>query len=160
MTREERTARDELASLAQDDKGRCLLQLALRGIQESGCGLTFGCWAKRDGGVSGCIFQHAFWQGVNEGVFAPAELPAGEIRQFVGDEDFALVMRAIRAFDALGRRRFIRWARHGRLGIPWRTLDEARWHRAVEAMLIDALAGGPREACQPAPDRPARAAAV
>ena len=37
-----------------------------------GHGLTIGCWVKPDGGVSGCVFQHAYWQGVAEGAFAPA----------------------------------------------------------------------------------------
>ena len=72
MTREERAVLDELSALARDPEGRRLLQLALRGIQESGRGLTYGCWVKNDGGVSGCLFQHAYWQGVQEGVFAPA----------------------------------------------------------------------------------------
>lgn len=143
MTREERIVRDELAALARDERGRHLLQLALRGIQESGRGLTMGCWVKRDGGVSGCLFQHAYWQGLQEGVFQPAEIPKGEIRGYVGDDDFALVMRAIRAFDALGKRRFWRFRRTGKLGLPWRTLDEERWRAAVERILIDVLAGSP-----------------
>lgn len=153
MTREERTARDELSILARDERGRALLQLALRGVQDSGRGLTFGCWVKRDGGVSGCLFQHAYWQGLGEGVFEPAELPNRQIRAYVGDDDFALVMRAIRAFDALGKRRFVRWRRHPRLWIPWRTLDETRWRSTVERILIDVLAGGVREPVRPA-DRP------
>lgn len=143
MTREERTVRDELAALALEARGRHLLQLALRGIQESGRGLTMGCWVKRDGGVSGCLFQHAYWQGRQEGIFGPAKIPKGEIRGYVGDDDFALVMRAIRAFDALGKRRFRRWQRSGRLGLPWRTLDEERWRAGVERILIDVLAGSP-----------------
>ena len=139
MTPEERTVRDELAALARDDQGRQLLQLALRGIQESGRGLSYGCWVKRDGGVSGCLFQHAYWQGVAEGVFRPARAPKGEIKELVGEEDFALVMGAIRAFDALGRRRFTRWSL-GSYGIPQRALDQERWQATVERLLIDALA--------------------
>jgi hypothetical protein len=131
--------RDELAALARQDHGRHLLQLALRGIQESGRGLTYGCWVKRDGGVSGCLFQHAYWQGVSEGVFQPADGPKGEIKDYVGDEDFALVMGAIRAFDSLGRRRFTRWTL-GSYGVPRRSLDEERWQATVERILIDALA--------------------
>ncbi len=147
MTREERTARSELTALARDDQGRLLLQLALRGIQDSGRGLTYGCWVKRDGGVSGCLFQHAYWQGVAEGVFKPAEVPSGEItevpsseiKDFVGEEDFALVMRSIRAFDALGKRRFRHWSL-GPHGIPLRTLDEEEWQSTVEGLIVDALA--------------------
>jgi hypothetical protein len=133
MTREERTARRELAALAHEERGRSLLQLALRGIQESGRGLTIGCWVKPGGGVAGCVFQHAYWQGVVEGAFAGSEA-ATEIKDFVPEEDFRLVMAAIRALDVLGKRRFLR--RRGLL----RTLDEAAWRTAVENLLIDALA--------------------
>lgn len=153
MTREEQTVRDELSILARDQPGRQLLQLALRGIQGSGRGLTFGCWVKRGGGVSGCLFQHAYWQGLSEGVFEAADRPTGEIRGFVGEEAFVLVMRAIRAFDALGKRRFMRWRRHPRLRVPWRTLDEEHWRGAVERILIDVLADGVRQPAGPA-DRP------
>ncbi|MBV8734981.1 MAG: hypothetical protein JO120_09405, partial [Solirubrobacterales bacterium] len=69
MTREEKTARHQLEALAVDGRGRQLLQLALRGIQTSGRGLTIGCWVKPGGGVAGCVFQHAYWQGVDEGLF-------------------------------------------------------------------------------------------
>jgi len=72
MTREERIARSELVALASHERGRRLLQLSLRGIQESERGLTIGCWVKPNGGVSGCVFQHAYWQGAAEGAFAPA----------------------------------------------------------------------------------------
>jgi hypothetical protein len=143
MTREERMVRDDLAALALDERGRHLLQLALRGIQESGRGLTMGCWVKQDGGVAGCLFQHAYWQGLQEGIFEPAEIPKGQIRGYVGDADFALVMQAIRAFDALGQRRFRRWRRSGPFGLPWRTLDEERWRAALERILIDVLAASP-----------------
>ena len=140
LTREERIVRAELAALASDDEGRRLLQLALRGIQESGRGLTYGCWVKRDGGVSGCLFQHAYWQGVEEGVFRPTDEVPKNIKEFVGESDFVFVMRAIRAFDGLGKRRFLRWRRAGRLGVPLRKLDEQAWRNAVERLLIDALA--------------------
>jgi hypothetical protein len=140
VTREERQVRSQLSALADDDKGRRLLQLALRGIQESGRGLTYGCWVKPGGGVSGCLFQHAYWQGVQEGVFRPVEGdPKGEFKSYVGEEDFALVMGAIRAFDALGKRRFRRWTR-GRYGLPVHTLDEERWRADVERILVDVLA--------------------
>jgi hypothetical protein len=140
LTREELQVRAELSALAADTRGRHLLQLALRGIQESGRGLTFGCWVKPDGGVSGCLFQHAYWQGLQEGVFRPVELdPKGELREYVGDEEFTLVMGAIRAFDSLGKRRFVRWQR-GRHGIPVRKLDAQRWRSTVERILVDVLA--------------------
>lgn len=134
MTREERTARRELAALASEERGRLLLQLALRSIQESGHGLTIGCWVKPGGGVAGCVFQHAYWQGVAEGAFDGKAAATTEIKDFVPEQDFRLVMAAIRALDALGKRRFLR--RHG----VWRTLDEAAWRSTVEQLLIDVLA--------------------
>jgi hypothetical protein len=143
---EEAIVRRELGALAVDPRGRHLLQLALRGIQDSGRGLTFGCWVKKDGGVSGCLFQHAYWQGASEGLFAPAELtPKGELKDFVGDADFELVLGAIRAFDVLGRRRYLRWQR-GRFGLPMRRLDEQAWRASVERILVDVLAERPDDA--------------
>ena len=134
MTREESRARRELEALAAEPRGRELLQLALRGIQTSNCGLTVGCWVKPGGGVSGCVFQHAYWQGVAEGVFVSSEYASSEIRHLVDEDDFRLVMSAIRALDQLGRRRFLR-----RDGLH-RTLDEEAWRRTVETLLVDALA--------------------
>ena len=134
MTGEETTARSELTALAAHERGRNLLQLALRGIQDSGRGLTIGCWVKPAGGVSGCVFQHAYWQGVSEGAFAPAAAANREIKEYVPDEDFELVMRAVRALDVLGKRHFLR-----RDGLS-RVLDEAAWRDTVERLLVDALA--------------------
>jgi hypothetical protein len=134
MTGEERTARNELATLASNERGRQLLQLALRGIQESSRGLTIGCWVKPNGGVSGCVFQHAYWQGVAESAFSPAAAAKPEIRNFVAADDFHIVMDAIRALDVLGKRRFLR-----RSGLR-RVLDEAVWRDTVERLLVDALA--------------------
>jgi hypothetical protein len=161
MTRDERHVLDDLSALASDPQGRRLLQLALRGIQESGRGLTYGCWVKHDGGVSGCLFQHAYWQGVEEGVFQPKDEVKPDIKEFVGEEDFALVMSSIRAFDALGKRQFTRW-RLGPYWIPRRTLDEQRWRATVERLLIDALsrggeAGVREELAPPRPELGARA---
>ena len=149
MTGQERLARDELRALAVDERGRRLLQLALRGIQESGRGLTIGCWVKRDGGVSGCVFQHAYWQGLSEGAFEPARDAKARIKEFVPEEDFALVMGAVRALDSLGRRRFLRWGRR-RFGLPRRALDEGAWRDAVERLLVDALAGDGHSRLRPA----------
>ena len=145
MTREERIARRELAALASEERGRLLLQLALRGIQESGHGLTIGCWVKPGGGVAGCVFQHAYWQGVAEGTFEGTATATTEIKDFVPQEDFRLVMAAIRALDVLGKRRFQQ--RHG----LWHTLDEAAWRGTVEQLLIGALAeGAPEQKQRPA----------
>ena len=143
MTREERIARRELAALASETRGRLLLQLALRGIQESEHGLTIGCWVKPGGGVSGCVFQHAYWQGIAEGAFAGTAAATNEIKDFVPEDDFRLVMAAIRALDVLGKRRFLR-----RRGLS-HTLDEVAWRSTVEGLLIDALAEGVPEHTQP-----------
>jgi len=136
MNREEEIATRELTRLAGEERGRLLLQLALRGIQESSRGLTIGCWVKPGGGVSGCVFQHAYWQGVAEGAFTPGEAAGPELKDFVAEEDFRLVTGAIRALDALGKRRFMR-----RRGLR-RELDEEAWRSAVERLLVDALADG------------------
>jgi hypothetical protein len=134
MTRQEIAARRELEQLAREERGRQLLQLALRGIQESGRGLTIGCWVKPGGGVSGCVFQHAYWQGLAEGAFDETGYASREIKELVPEGDFHLVMSAIRALDALGKRRFVR-----RQGLR-RTLDEDAWRDTVERLLVDALA--------------------
>ena len=98
-----------------------------------------GWWEELEpgGGVSGCVFQHAYWQGVAEGTFAPAADAKHELKQAVPDEDFALVMGAIRALDHLGKRRFMRW--HGLR----RELDETAWRDTVERLLVDVLADAP-----------------
>jgi hypothetical protein len=134
MTRQETIARRKLETLAGEERGRQLLQLALRGIRTSGHGLTVGCWVKPGGGVSGCVFQHAYWQGVQEGAFEDGDRASREIKDHVPERDFHLVMDAIRALDVLGKHRFVR-----RQGLH-RTLDEAAWRETVERLLVDALA--------------------
>lgn len=136
MNDHEGIAREELRALASQERGRLLLQLALRGLQESGRGLTLGCWVKPSGGVSGCVFQHAYWQGVAEGAFPSDEAAPSEIKEFVSEEDFPLVTGAIRALDVLGKRRFMR-----RRGLR-RILDEGAWRDTVERLVVDALAAG------------------
>lgn len=136
MTREETIARRQLEALAADERGRLLLQLALRGIQTSGHGLTIGCWVKPGGGVAGCVFQHAYWQGIAEGVFDTRQAANREIKDLVDENDFRLVMNAIRALDGLGKSRFLR-----RRGLR-RELDEVAWRSMVERLLVDALAQG------------------
>jgi hypothetical protein len=89
---------------------------------------------KPDGGVSGCVFQHAYWQGVAEGTFTTTATASREIKELVDERDFHLVMEAIRALDRLGKRRFMR-----REGLR-RTLDEDLWRNTVERLLVDALA--------------------
>lgn len=144
MTRQETIARRQLETLAGEERGRQLLQLALRGIRTSGHGLTIGCWVKPGGGVSGCVFQHAYWQGVAEGAFDTSEQASREIKDLVPEEDFRLVMDAIRALDSLGKHQFVR-----RQGLT-RALDEAAWRDTVERLLVDALAANSAET-EPAP---------
>lgn len=134
MTRQETIARRRLQTLAGEERGRQLLQLALRGIQTSGRGLTIGCWVKPGGGVSGCVFQHAYWQGVAEGTFETSTWASKEIKDVVPERDFRLVMDAIRALDSLGKQQFVH-----RQGLR-RTLDEDAWRDTVQQLLIDALA--------------------
>jgi hypothetical protein len=136
MTRQETVARRQLEALAGEERGRQLLQLALRGIRTSARGLTIGCWVKPGGGVSGCVFQHAYWQGIAEGAFVQTERASREIKDLVPESDFHLVMEAIRALDGLGKRRFVR-----RRGLR-RRLDEPAWRDTVERLLVDALAAG------------------
>lgn len=144
MTRQETIARRQLETLAGEERGRQLLQLALRGIRTSGHGLTIGCWVKPGGGVSGCVFQHAYWQGVTEGAFDTSEPASREIKDLVPKEDFRMVMDAIRALDSLGKHQFVR-----RQGLT-RTLDEAAWRNTVERLLVDALAANAPDP-EPAP---------
>src|SRR5438105_9789361 len=142
MTRQETIARRRLETLAGEERGRQLLQLALRGIQTSGKGLTIGCWVKPGGGVSGCVFQHAYWQGVSEGAFETSAWASKEIKDVVPERDFRMVMDAIRALDSLGKHQFVQ-----RQGLR-RSLDEDGWRDTVQQMLIDALA-----TVAPEPDR-------
>jgi hypothetical protein len=82
------------------------------------------------------VFQHAYWQGIAEGVFDTTGAADREIKQLVSERDFHLVMSAIRALDSLGKRRFLR-----RRGLR-RELDEVAWRATVERLLVDALAQG------------------
>ena len=87
------------------DAGRRLLQLGLRGIQHGEHGVTAGCWSRR--GDAGCLFQHAYWQGVREGVFADLGRPGDWIGSFVGPRlrDRHLGDRVVRPARALAVRR-------------------------------------------------------
>jgi hypothetical protein len=97
MTADERRLREDLATLAASEQGRRLLQLGLRGIERGEHGVTAGCWTKR--GVAGCLFQHAYWEAVREGIFADAGRPGDWIGNFVGPHDYGIVIQAIASFD-------------------------------------------------------------
>jgi hypothetical protein len=139
MNAEEQRVRDDLAMLADSERGRELLQLALRGIGRGERAVTAGCWADR--GVAGCLFQHAYWQGVDEGVFADAGRPGDWIGSFVGSGDYGVVIRAIGAFDVLARKHHAD-IRTRRL-LPDRVeVRQEEWRTVVERMLVESLAGG------------------
>jgi hypothetical protein len=137
MTAEERELRSELRELADTDRGRRLLQLALRGIDRGEAEVTAGCWTDR--GIAGCLFQHAYWQGVREGVFRDEGRPGDWIGSLVGAQGHATVLNAIGAFDRLAKRhhadRTPRRIRPDKLEI--RT---GEWRQVVERMLVETLA--------------------
>src|SRR5436305_9465622 len=101
MTTDERRLRADLATLAASERGRRLLQLGLRGIGRGEHAVTAGCWTQR--GNAGCLFQHAYWEGVREGIFADAGRPGDWIGSFVGAHDYGIVIRVIEAFDRFAR---------------------------------------------------------
>ena len=143
----ETALRDDLRTLAAHERGRGLLQLALRGIQEDGRDLTAGCWV--DSGIAGCLFQHAYWQGVRQGVF-PAERRAAVdwVSAYAGRELYGTVIRSIGDFDELAKRDYLtRCVRV--LPLQRGGLRTGAWRTTVERMLVEALAepeaGTPRE---------------
>ena len=137
MSATEDALRTELRGLAALPQGRDLLQLALRGLSGDGRGLTAGCWVK--GGVAGCLFQHAYWQGVREGVFRDEGRPGDWIGSLVGSRGHATVLNAIGAFDRLAKR-------HHADRTPRRILPDkveirtGEWRQVVERMLVETLA--------------------
>ena len=137
MTSHEHRVRGDLARLAESPRGRELLQLSLRGIGKGERALTAGCWTDR--GIAGCLFQHAYWQGVDEGVFADAGRPGDWIGSFVGSGDYGIVIRAIESFDLLAKESYAEVTR--RRLLPDRVVvRQDEWRRAVERMLVEALA--------------------
>jgi hypothetical protein len=138
MNPEEQRVRDDLAVLATSDRGRELLQLALRSIGRGDRAVTAGCWTDR--GIAGCLFQHAYWQGVEEGVFADEGRPGDWIGGFVGAGDYGIVIRAIAAFDTLAKAQYAD-VRRRRL-LPDRIeVRNDEWRDVVERMLVESLAG-------------------
>ena len=120
MTDVELRIRDDLATLARSDRGRDLLQLSLRGI-------------------AGCLFQHAYWQGVREGVFADRGRPGDWIGGFVGSGDYGIVIRTIDSFDRLAKAKHADVTR--RQWLPDRAvIRQNEWRAVVERMLVETLA--------------------
>ena len=131
--------REDLRDLAGSERGRELLQLGLRGIERGERDVTAGCWVKR--GDAGCLFQHAYWEGVHEGVFADEGRPGDWIGSFVGSHDYGIVIRAIESFDRLARSAFS--DHEPRPLRPRRTrLRQDEWNAEVERLLVEILNEG------------------
>jgi hypothetical protein len=136
MTADERRLHDDLSTLATSDRGRRLLQLGLRGIERGERGVTAGCWIKR--GNAGCLFQHAYWEGVREGVFEDAGRPGDWIGSFVGAHDYGIVIQVIESFDRLARAEYSDV--EARPLLPARVrLRQDEWNAAVERLLVAIL---------------------
>jgi hypothetical protein len=136
MHDDERQLREDLRALARSERGRQLLQLGLRGIERGERDVTAGCWVKR--GDAGCLFQHAYWEGVREGVFADEGRPGDWIGSFVGSHDYGIVIRVIESFDLLARSAFSdpepRSLRPRRI-----RLRQDEWNAEVERLLVEVL---------------------
>jgi hypothetical protein len=144
MTAEERRLRCDLGTLAASDRGRRLLQLGLRSIGRGEQGVTAGCWVRR--GNAGCLFQHAYWEGVREGVFADEGRPGDWIGSFVGPHDYGIVIRAIESFDRLARAGYADV--EPRRLLPDRVrLRQDEWNAAVERLLVETLGDAQAESC-------------
>jgi hypothetical protein len=142
MTADERRLREDLSTLAASEQGRRLLQLALRGIERGEHGVTAGCWTER--GIAGCLFQHAYWEGVREGVFADKGRPGDWIGSFVGPHAYGIVIRVIESFDRLARASYADVRRRALL--PDRVcLRQDEWNAAVEELLVETLGEGQAE---------------
>ena len=138
MTNDEQQLRSDLTVLAGSERGRRLLQLGLRGIERGERNVTAGCWVKR--GDAGCLFQHAYWEGVREGVFADTGRPGDWIGNFVGPHDYGIVIRVIESFDRLARSAYADIEQH--VLLPDRArLRQGAWNRAVQQLLVDTLRG-------------------
>jgi hypothetical protein len=136
MTADERRLREDLATLAASTQGRRLLQLGLRGIERGEHGVTAGCWTKR--GDAGCLFQHAYWEGVRESIFADAGRPGDWIGSFVGPHDYGIVIQAIDSFDRLARSTYADV--ESRTLLPDRTrIRQSEWNAAVAQLLVETL---------------------
>ena len=133
---EEQRLRADLATLAASADGRRLLQLGLRGIARGDRALTAGCWIKR--GDAGCLFMHAYWEGVREGIFTDKGRPGDWIGSFVGPHDYGIVIRVIESFDRLARSRYSDV--EPRALLPDRVrLRQGEWNGVVERLLVETL---------------------
>jgi hypothetical protein len=132
----EQQLRDDLRKLAASERGRRLLQLALRSIARGEHELTAGCWRER--GDAGCLFQHAYWEGVREGVFTDEGRPGDWIGSFVGAHDYGVVIQTIASFDQLAREQYADV--QPRALLPDRVrVRKGEWNAEVERLLLAVL---------------------
>jgi hypothetical protein len=125
--------RAALERLAQHDGGRRLLQLALRSIESGDHELVSGCWTQK--GDAGCLFQHAYWQGVTDGVFAADGHARAWVSGVAGADAYHRVIDVIAAFDRLARTEYA--VKRRRFGPP--ELDRERWRATVANLLVEVL---------------------
>ena len=92
--------RESLERLAEHDGGRRLLQLALRSIERGDHELVSGCWTRK--GDAGCLFQHAYWQGVDDGVFADDGRARAWVTGVAGPQGYHRVIEVIAKLGDLG----------------------------------------------------------
>lgn len=145
MTAEERRLRRDLGALASSAQGRRLLQLGLRGIGRDERAVTAGCWTER--GIAGCLFQHAYWQAVREGVFPDVGRPGDWIGSFVGPHDYGIVIQTIESFDRLARSSYSDV--EPRKLLPDRVrIRHDEFNAAVEQLLVDTLGGATSESSE------------
>ena len=131
--------RESLERLAEHDGGRRLLQLALRSIERGDHELVSGCWTRK--GDAGCLFQHAYWQGVAEGVFADDGRARAWVTGVAGRQAYHRVIDVIAAFDRLARTEYALDRRRFRPPV----LDTQAWRTRVAGLLVEVLrAGGDR----------------
>jgi len=128
--------RESLGRLAEHDGGRRLLQLALRSIERGDHELVSGCWTRK--GDAGCLFQHAYWQGVEEGVFADDGHARAWVTGVAGPQGYHRVIDVIAAFDRLARAEYA--VEQRRFGPP--ELDREAWRTRVTSLLVEVLGAG------------------
>lgn len=138
MTQEELDLREALASLAEHDGGRRLLQLALRGLESGDRELVSGCWTRK--GDAGCLFQQSYWQGVTEGRFPDDGQARAWVSGVAGRDAYHRVIDVIAAFDGLAKAEFALERRRVRPPV----LDRDRWRAEVTHLLVDTLGTGDR----------------
>jgi hypothetical protein len=146
MTAEHRNLRSALERLAEHAGGRRLLQLAVRGLETESAELDAGCWTRR--GDAGCLFQHAYWQGVREGAFADDGDARAWVSRVAGQDGWPRVIDAIDAFDRLARASY-RTGPPSRLPGRGRQLDPVAWRGTVLVLLLEALDSATAEVASP-----------